>query len=37
MDDVASSDRAVAVELVGARKTTEPVVIYTLDANGAGK
>ena len=37
MDDVASSDRAVAVELVGARKTPEPVVIYTLDANGAGK
>lgn len=37
IDDVASADRAVAVELAGARKTGEPVVFYTLDANGAGK
>lgn len=34
MDDIASSDRAVAVELSGARKTTEPVVIYALEAGG---
>jgi hypothetical protein len=37
LDDIASADRAVAVELSGARKTSEPVVVYTLDANGAGK
>jgi hypothetical protein len=37
LDDIASADRAVAVELVGARKTNDPVVIYSLDANGAGK
>lgn len=38
LDDVASSDRHVAVELVGARKTAEPVVFYQLDVLGsAGK
>jgi hypothetical protein len=37
LDDIASADRAVAVELSGARKTSEPVVVYTLDANGTGK
>jgi hypothetical protein len=37
MDDVASSDRAVAVELAGARTTEEPVVIYTLDVAGTSK
>lgn len=36
MDDIASADRAVAVELAGARKTSDPVVIYSLDANGTG-
>jgi hypothetical protein len=34
MDDIASADRAIAVELAGARKTSDPVVIYSLDANG---
>ena len=37
MDDIASSDRAVAVELAGARTTDEPVVIYTLDVAGTIK
>lgn len=37
MDDVASADRAVAVELSGAKKTKEPIVIYSLEAEGTGK
>lgn len=37
MDDIASADRAIAVELAGARKTSDPVVIYSLDANGVGQ
>lgn len=36
LDDIASADRAVSVELSGARKTDEPVVIYTLEAGGTG-
>lgn len=36
LDDVASADRHVAVELVGARKTNEPVIFYQLDVMGAG-
>ena len=37
MDDIATSDRAIAVELSGARKTEEPVVIYTIEAVGTAK
>lgn len=37
MDDIATSDRAVAVELSGARKAPTPVVIYTLEAGGTAK
>jgi hypothetical protein len=34
LDDIQSSDRHVAVELVGARKNAQPVVIYALDIYG---
>ena len=34
IDDVQSSDRFIAIELVGARKTAAPVVIYALDILG---
>lgn len=34
LDDIQSSDRHVAVELLGARRTAEPVVIYGLDVAG---
>jgi hypothetical protein len=37
MDDIASSDRAVAVELSGARKTQTPVVVYEIDVGGTAK
>jgi hypothetical protein len=37
MDDIASSDRAVAVELSGARKTKTPVVVYEIDVGGTAK
>jgi hypothetical protein len=36
MDDVNSSDRSVAVELVGARKNHDPVVLYALNIYGIG-
>lgn len=36
IDDVNSSDRSVAVEFVGARKTAEPVVLYALTIYGTG-
>jgi hypothetical protein len=36
MDDVNSSDRSVAVELVGARKNPDPVVLYALNIYGIG-
>lgn len=36
IDDVASSDRHVAIELVGARKTEEAVIFYQLDIMGTG-
>lgn len=34
IDDIQSADRHVAVEMIGARRTAEPVVIYTLDVYG---
>jgi hypothetical protein len=34
LDDIQSSDRHVAVELLGARRTADPVVIYGLDVYG---
>jgi hypothetical protein len=34
MDDIASSDRHVAVEMLGARKNAAPVEFYRLDAEG---
>lgn len=34
MEDVASADRHVAVELSGARKTAEPVVFYAIEQRG---
>jgi hypothetical protein len=34
IDDIQSADRHVAVELVGARKTAEPVIVYALDVYG---
>jgi len=38
LDDIRSSDRHVAVELVGPRTTEEPVTIYQLGVDGtAGK
>lgn len=36
LDDVASSDRHVAVELIGVRKNAEPVEFYRLDVAGSG-
>lgn len=37
MDDMASADRAVAIELAGARKSEEPVTFYALEAQGTVK
>lgn len=37
LDDIATSDRAVAVELAGARKTATPVVIYEVETGGTAK
>lgn len=37
IDDVASADRYVAVELVGARRNTDPVVFYKLDVMGTAE
>jgi hypothetical protein len=37
LDDIQSSDRHVAVELVGARKNAQPVVIYALDIYGTAE
>jgi hypothetical protein len=34
IDDIKSADRHVAVELLGARKNADPVVIYALDVYG---
>lgn len=34
IDDIQSADRHVAVELIGARKTSEPVIVYALDVYG---
>jgi hypothetical protein len=34
IDDIQSGDRYVAVELLGAQVTAEPVVIYALDVYG---
>ncbi len=34
MDDIQSSDRHVAVELIGARKNPQPVIVYALDVYG---
>jgi hypothetical protein len=36
MDDIQSSDRHVAVELIGARKNADPVIVYALDVYGTG-
>lgn len=33
-EDIRSADRHVAVELLGARRTAQPVVIYSLDVTG---
>lgn len=35
IEDIRSSDRHIAVELLGARRTAQPVVIYSLDVSGA--
>ena len=37
LDTIASSDRHVAVELLGARTRSEPVVIYELDVYGTAR
>lgn len=37
LDDVASADRHVAVELVGARRHTDPIVFYKLDVLGTAE
>lgn len=34
VDDIKASDRHVAVEMIGARRTVDPVVIYELDVYG---
>jgi hypothetical protein len=34
IDDMRSADRHVAVELLGARRTSEPVIVYGLDVYG---
>jgi hypothetical protein len=34
MDDIQSSDRHVAVELIGASKNADPVIVYALDVYG---
>lgn len=34
LEDIRSADRHVSVELVGARRTSEPVIVYQLDAFG---
>ena len=34
IDEMRSSDRHIAVELIGARRTAEPVVVYELDVYG---
>jgi hypothetical protein len=37
VEDLSSTDRHVAVELAGARKSADPVVFYQLDQRGGAQ